>query len=268
MTTTLGGPRERPSLRAVALPTEHGGWGLTLEPCLLGLLIAPSVAGVCLTVAAMLAFLVRTPLKLVLVDRRRGRTLPRTHIARRVALIEGVALAALVGVAAWTAEPGWWVPAAIAAPLVALQSWYDQRSRSRRLVPEIAGAVAVCAAASMIVLADGGEGALAIAVWVVLAARAVTSITHVRDQIARVHQRPVDSRSTMVADAVAILLAAAAVAVEPRVLAGAIAVAMVIVIQRVSAIGPPPRAVVIGVRQLLLGVFVVAATAVGVIVTT
>lgn len=31
---------ERSTLRAVAIPTEHGGWSLTLEPVLLGLLVA------------------------------------------------------------------------------------------------------------------------------------------------------------------------------------------------------------------------------------
>ncbi|MDX2007394.1 MAG: hypothetical protein SFU83_19325 [Meiothermus sp.] len=31
-------------LRSVALPNEHGGWGFTLEPILLGLLVAPGEA--------------------------------------------------------------------------------------------------------------------------------------------------------------------------------------------------------------------------------
>ena len=57
------------------MPDEHGGWGLTAEPALLGLLVAPSWAGAALGIAAFLAFLVRTPLKLVLVDRWRGRWL-------------------------------------------------------------------------------------------------------------------------------------------------------------------------------------------------
>ena len=67
----------RAPLRGVALPSEHGGWGLTLEPGLLGLLVAPSVAGACLAVAAVVAFVARTPLKLALVDRRRGRDVGR-----------------------------------------------------------------------------------------------------------------------------------------------------------------------------------------------
>lgn len=31
-----------PSLVSVAPPSEHGGWGLTVEPGLLGILVAPS----------------------------------------------------------------------------------------------------------------------------------------------------------------------------------------------------------------------------------
>ena len=33
-------------LRTVALPVEHGGWGISLEPVVLGLLVAPSASGI------------------------------------------------------------------------------------------------------------------------------------------------------------------------------------------------------------------------------
>jgi hypothetical protein len=91
-------PSARAPLRTVALPHEHGGWGLTLEPVLLGLLVAPSVAGGALGAAAVLAFLVRTPLKVVGVDWWRHRHLPRTRLAARVAALELAAMAALVSV--------------------------------------------------------------------------------------------------------------------------------------------------------------------------
>ena len=82
-------PRPRSLVRSVAVPSEHGGWGLTLEPGLLGLLVAPSAAGALLAIAALIAFVSRTPLKVVLVDRWRGRRLERTVIAARVVLITG-----------------------------------------------------------------------------------------------------------------------------------------------------------------------------------
>ena len=91
--------------RAVAVPSEHGGWGLTLEPVLLGLLVAFSWPGLAIGVAALLAFLVRTPLKLALVDRRRQRSLPRTRLAWRFAAAE-LALIALLGSLA-VAGSGW-----------------------------------------------------------------------------------------------------------------------------------------------------------------
>ncbi|GIW24085.1 MAG: hypothetical protein KatS3mg069_0352 [Meiothermus sp.] len=55
-------------LKTVALPNEHGGWGFTLEPILLGLLVAPSWAGLGLGVFALAAFFTRHPLKLWLAD--------------------------------------------------------------------------------------------------------------------------------------------------------------------------------------------------------
>jgi hypothetical protein len=39
------GAQPRPLWRMVAVPSEHGGWGLTFEPVLLGLIVNPSWAG-------------------------------------------------------------------------------------------------------------------------------------------------------------------------------------------------------------------------------
>jgi YwiC-like protein len=258
----------RPALRAVALPSEHGGWGLTLEPGLLGLLVAPSGAGLALALAALVAFLARTPLKLALVDRRRGRALERTVLARRVAALELVVLAGLVVTAVVTASSPFWVPLVLAAPLVLVEGWFDVRSRGRRLLPEVAGAVAVCAVVAMVVLADGGSGAVAAGLWLVLAARVVTSITHVRDRIAELHGRPVDPRGARIADACALVLAAAAVGLDPQLVAGAAAVLAVVVLQRVSARRPTDRAAVLGLRQMALGFGLVVVTALGVISTS
>ena len=77
---------DRAGWRSVAMPSEHGGWGLTLEPVMLGLLVAWSRAGVALGVAAFAAFLLRTPAKLVAIDLRRGRWLDRSRLALRIAI--------------------------------------------------------------------------------------------------------------------------------------------------------------------------------------
>ena len=145
--------RGRPMWKTVALPSEHGGWGLTLEPVLLGLVVASSVAGAALSLAALFAFLIRTPLKLVLIDANRDRWLDRSRLALRVTLAESMVLALLVVFAVRAAGWSWLVPVAVAAPLVALELWFDVRSRGRRLIPQLCGAVGIAAVAAAIVLA-------------------------------------------------------------------------------------------------------------------
>ncbi|WP_334143348.1 YwiC-like family protein [Rhabdothermincola sp.] len=137
----------RSTLRSVAVPNEHGGWGLTGEPVLLGLLIAPTIAGVLLGLAAVGAFLLRQPLRMVLVDHHRGRDLARTQLARTPVLVVGAILVVLAAAATVIAGAHLWWPALAATPLVALELGFDRRSRSRRLAPELAGAVGVSAAA-------------------------------------------------------------------------------------------------------------------------
>jgi hypothetical protein len=261
---TVQPPRTRSTIRSVVIPTEHGGWGLTLEPAILGLLVAPSAAGICLAAGALMAFVLRTPLKIVLVDLRRTRRLPRTRVAEQVVAVEVVVFISLVAVAIVTTREPLWIPAAIALPLVALELWFDMRSRSRRLVPELAGAIGISAVVAMIVLADGAEGQLAAALWCVLAARVATSIPWVRAQIARFHGHIFSGASLAVADVVAIVLVSAAVLLDDAVVGGTLAVLVLIAVQRVVATRPAVRPKRLGVLELVLGVVVVVAAAVSV----
>jgi hypothetical protein len=254
----------RSAWRAVAVPSEHGGWGLTLEPAVLGLAVAPSGPGALLAVAAVVAFLARTPLKLALVDRWRGRRLPRTRLAERVAGVEVAALGALVALATMTGDGRFWIAVGIAAPLVGVELWFDMRSRSRRLVPELAGAVGIGAVATTIVLVDGGSWGRALGLWAIMAGRAATSIPFVRSQVARLHGRSVSATPVRVGDAVALGAAAGAWALDGPLVAGAAAVVAVVVFQRLTVARPVPRATVLGVRQMLLGFGVVLVTALGV----
>ncbi len=259
--------RDRALWRAVAVPSEHGGWGLTLEPVLLGLLVGFSGAGVAIGAATLLAFLVRTPLKLALVDRRRGRTLPRTRVAWRIALVELVSLVAAAGLAVVLAGWTWLVPFALAAPLFTVELWFDVRSRGRRLIPELCGAIGITAAAAAIVLAGGEPATLAVAVWAVLAARALASIPFVRTQIRRLrHDTPLGATDAF--QVVAALGAVAATIVDHRVVVGAMAVVLVVLVQLVALRRPVPPAKVLGMRQMAMGLAVVAATAAGVFAFT
>lgn len=267
--TTIAAPeaKARATWRAVAMPDEHGGWAITAEPALLGLLVAPSWAGGLLAIAAMLAFVARTPLKVVLVDRWRHRWLPRSQLALRIAAVELTLLAGLVALTVTLAGWRWIVPVLIAVPLVAVELWFDMRSRSRRLVPELCGAVGISAAAASIALAGGADARLAVALWVLLSGRVITSIPFVRTQIGRLRHGPVSVASSDLAQAVGIAVAAVAVFADPAVLAGAIAVIAFACLQLVWVRRPPVPAKRLGLRLLFLGLAVVGITAVGVHLT-
>lgn len=260
-------PRARSAIKAVSLPTEHGGWGLTFEAVLLGLIVQFSAAGVCLGVAAFLAFLARTPLKVVLVDRRRQRTLPRTRLAQRVLIVEIIALASLAGAAVVFGAAAFWTPLIVIAPLAALELWFDMRSRSRRLLPELAGAVGIEGIVAVLVLAGGGSAELAVACWLILSARSITAITTVRDIVNGIHGRTRTPWLVATADVAAVALALSAAALYRPATVGTVAVVAAIVIQRLLNLGPTPRAVILGVRQTIVGLAVVAATAIGMLVS-
>jgi len=174
----------------------------------------------------------------------------------------------LIVAAVVLANDPFWAPALVAGPLILVELWFEMRSRGRRLAPELAGAVGVCSVAAMIVLADGGSGRLAAGLWLVLAARVATSIPHMRGLIARLHGRTYRDAGTVVSDCVAIAGAVAAVSLDRGLFVGAIAVAAVVVIQRIATRGPLQRATVLGIRQTAMGLGVVVATAAGVLAST
>ena len=173
--------------RSVAIPAEHGGWALTLEPVLLGLLLTVSWPGAAIGVAAFLAFLVRTPLKLALVDRRRHRSLARTVLATRFAAAELIAIVALAAGALVAAGWTWLVPVGLALPLVAVELWFDVRSRSRRLVPELCGAIGIASVAPAIVIEDrfGYEGIRDLKLFLNEAGVEIEPVTFDQDGLAR-----------------------------------------------------------------------------------
>ena len=254
------------------MPAEHGGWGLTLEPGILGVLLAPSIAGVLLGVAALLAFLLRTPARLILLRRlRSGERMPteaaqaRQRLAMQVALVELLAIGlALAGAAVLAEDPDWIWPLVLAMPMFVIATFFDLRSESRHLVPQIVGSVAVAAVAAMGTLAGGGSGALAIGAWLILSARVFSSIPHVRDQIRRIHRRDVVPRSGVIGDLAAIWTAAMAVLLESSLALGAAAIVGLVVVQRVTLAQPPRPARALGVRQMILGFSVVGVTTAGV----
>jgi hypothetical protein len=170
------------SFSSVALPAEHGSWSLVLEPILLGLLVAPSWAGLAAATGAFAFFLLHRPLKLYLNDRRRGRHFERTKKARQWAFIYG-AVGILFFTMTWaTSGSGPFVPLLFALPLLLIFLAYDQRP-GRHWQAELTAPVAFAAIASTIALAGGWALWPALALWAFLIARAVPAILFIRARL-------------------------------------------------------------------------------------
>ena len=255
----------RVRVKTVALPVEHGGWGLSLEPVALGLLVAPSWPGLFLSVATMGAFLARHPFKIVAGDRRRGRRFPRTPVAVRFVLLYG-GVAALGLLAAFkTAVSGeFLLPLILAAPLASIQLFYDARGRGRELPPEVTGSIAMASVAASIALAGGWSRPTAFGLWLILAARVVPTLLFVRARLRQLHGRTARSAPVLLAHAIALAVVLASVLAN---VVPALAVAAFLVLLLRAFYGFSERTVItakrIGVRELVFGAMTVLAAALG-----
>ena len=173
----------RVSLRPIALPNEHGGWGFLFEPLVLGLAVAPSLAGALIAVASIFGFLTRQPLKFAMQDALRHKTYPRTKACWLIASIYASGAVAAVSAAVIVSSWRLLVPFAIVAPLAAVALVADARNQSRNLVPELAGAIAMTSSAAAIAVAAAQPWIFV----VLLVACNVSAIVYVRALFKRAH---------------------------------------------------------------------------------
>jgi hypothetical protein len=249
----------------VALPTEHGGWGFALEPILLGLLVAPSMVGLGLGIAALGIFLVHHPLQLAVRDRMRGKRYPRTVWAERFAIgYAGTAVLAF-GLSLVSTQSGFLVPLLIAVPFALVQIIYTVRNRGREMLPEFSGAVALAGVAPAIALASGWAAAPAFALWGLLIVRATASILYVRARLRLERGEAADIRLALAAHGAGVLAIGALAAAG--LLPGLAVVAVMALLARaaygLSSLRKPVRAQVVGFQELGYGLLTVILTALG-----
>jgi hypothetical protein len=246
-------------LKSVALPAEHGGWSFLFEPIALGLLVAPSLAGVFLAVAVTGAFLLRHPLKLALVDRRRGRRFARTALAERFVLLYGViAIAGVVAAyQAAGAEP--FIPLLLAAPLMLVQLVYDATNRSRDWMPEVAGPAALAAVSASLAIAGGWPLATALSLWAIMAARAVPAVVYVRARLRLEKGQPFSRMPVFIAHGAAILVALGLAIAELAPVLVVVTMA-ILLLRAIYGLAPRPQptpAKIIGLQELAYGIMTV-----------
>jgi hypothetical protein len=257
-------PKRRASIRPVALPAEHGGWGFLLEPLALGLLVAPSLAGLCLAIGIIGAFLSHQPIKIVTADRRRGRRFVRTALAERFLLLYLAVSAAGFGLALILAGLDVLIPFLLAVPLAMGMLYYDTRNASRHWLPELLGPLALGTGATSIALAGGWPLLPAAMLWLILAARAIPSILYVRARLRQAKGQAVEPGPVIGSQLVALLLAMALAA--SRLIPWLVVLALGILAGRAVyglRIQPqvPPK--IIGLQELAFGLITVLLTALG-----
>lgn len=166
----------RARFRDVVLPREHGSWPLALEPVALGLLVAPSAAGVALGLAVTAGFFARRPLKIAWRERderRRNAALVALGACAAVAVTAFGVAVLLAGVA----PMAWLLPFAVAGGVFL---FFDVRNGGREEPAEIAGAAAFASVSGAIAALAGEPPLVALALLVAMIGRAVPSVIFVR----------------------------------------------------------------------------------------
>lgn len=250
--TTVPLPSRTVSLRPLALPAEHGGWGFLFEPMLLGLLVAPSWGGAFVGAAALFGFLARHPLKLALQDATRGRSYPRTPYCRALAAAYLFGGALSLTAAVMTSGARVLIPLGLVVPLALTQVLYDAHRRERELLPELSGAAAMASIAAAVAIAGGMRIVPAFGLAGIIVARTLPSILYVRAMLGRMAAWP----------AIALhVIAIACVTLYARPYA--IAAMVVLLLRAMWGLShEAPRAQTIGWREIVFGAIVVALAAI------
>lgn len=258
-------PTSSVRLRSIALPVEHGGWGLLATPILLGLVVAPSASGAWLALAATGAFLARQPLRLALGDWQRGKWYPRTAWAWRLAL--AFAALALVGVLlAWfTTTHAFWLPLAVAAPLAIVQFAYDLRGDGRAFVAEVSGATSLGSLAAAMAMAAGWPLAPSAVLWALLSVQAVGAILYVSARLRLARGTLARRAPAWLAHAAALVLSVALAAAGHAPWLAGVAF-LVLTARAVVGLWPPhegTRTTVVGFQEVGASLLLVASLALG-----
>lgn len=165
----------------LALPREHGSWSLALEPLALGLLVAPSRAGIPLALAGIAGFFLRRPTKLLL----QSEPDPRRSLARLAwGILLSVTVAALMITAYLGGVEQLWplIPAALAGLVFV---WFDSRGENREGVAELAGVTAFALLPATFASLAGWHTENCLALAAVMLTRSAPTVLVVRTALRR-----------------------------------------------------------------------------------
>jgi hypothetical protein len=198
------------------LPAEHGSWFMLGFPLVLGLLVRPSLAGLCLGLAALAFFLARPPLRRVLNGQRDPLQLRALLLFAILALVLGALTFLISG-------PRFLIPLACVTPLVVLALRADLERAVRSLAVELAAQGAFAGLAAGILAAGGAPLLESARAWLFATLVGGANLAHVRRLLGHAHQlapEELDRRRLPVHVLHLLLIAGSAALLAPRGAAG------------------------------------------------
>ena len=247
-----------PRRTSAFLPREHGSWSLACEPLALGLLVAPSLGGAALALAAIAGFFSRRPAKAVAFpgsSARRG-------APAALALLGSCAATGLWEAALLCGIRSLW-PLLLAAPLAVLYLIFDLRREARAATAEIAGCAAFSLVPASLASLGGWTAGPALALAAVMCARSVPTVMALRSAV-RIGKGERASRLAPVVAALAALgmlglLASLALVPWATTVLSLLLVVRSVILARTRPVGPAVRT--LGVTEAAIGAAYVTAAA-------
>jgi len=176
-------PNRKVRISAIALPGEHGSWGFLFEPIIAAVVIVPSRLAIGVVLVYVGAFLARQPLKVLLSDWQSDRRLPQTVFALLFVFLFGILFWLGIADGYFFGKVEYYYPAVSVIPFGAYQVYCDVGRKTRHLIPELTGSVAISSSAAVIALTGGWSLVPALALWGIVVGRLIPSILYVRNRL-------------------------------------------------------------------------------------
>lgn len=258
-----GKPKVR--LRGVALPNEHGSWGILLEPLVAALAVAPSGGGFFAALFVVGAFLSRQPAKIVGSDLKAGRRLPQTRAAAAFLAAYGSFSAVGLTGAFYFSETWSLLPLLALVPFGIFQFYNDISRKNRELIPELAGAIAISSSAPAIAMSAGWNWPEAALLWCVFVCRSVPSVVYVRQRLRLEKGKPFTRSAPVLLHAAGLGAVAALVIVGSAsyLILPVFAFLMFRSVSGLSARRRKLKAVQLGIRETIYGAVLVLSVIIG-----
>ncbi|MBF0504624.1 MAG: YwiC-like family protein [Candidatus Omnitrophica bacterium] len=171
------------TIKNVTLPTEHGASVMLGESLCAGLFIAASAKGFLPALGWLFIFLLIHPFKIAVKDMSHGIMTARTSTALWCSAVFGLLAGSLIIATYIVSGFSFLFVLAGVIPLGILHLWAVVNANKRELTAELSGALSLGAPAASILLVAGHPYAQALALWTVLAVRALTSVIYVRERL-------------------------------------------------------------------------------------